>query len=47
MWLTLLVLLGGLLVALVVYAATNGHVIFLPFLLLLPLGVFGLRRRRR
>jgi hypothetical protein len=43
----LLLLLAGLAVAAVVWAATGGHVLFLPFLLVLPLGVFGLGRRRR
>lgn len=37
-------LLIGLILAAVVYLATNGHVLFLPLLLLLPL---GFRRRRR
>jgi hypothetical protein len=44
---TLLLLLGGLAVAAVVWAATNGRLLVLPFLLVLPLGVFGLRRRGR
>lgn len=36
----------GLLIALVVFAVSGGHVIFLPLLFLLPLGgVFGHRRR--
>jgi hypothetical protein len=40
-----LVLLG-LLVAAVVYAASGGHVLFLPLLFLLPLGgLLGHRRR--
>jgi hypothetical protein len=43
----LLLLLAGLAVAAVVWAATGGHVLFLPFLLVLPLGIFGLGRRRR
>jgi hypothetical protein len=35
-------------VAVVVYLVTGGHVIFLPLLLVLPLGLlFGRRRRRR
>jgi len=46
MALALFFLLAGLTVALVVYAATGGHVLFLPFLLVLPLGLLGLRRRR-
>jgi hypothetical protein len=45
--LTLIVLLGGLAVALIVYVVSGGHVIFLPLLLLLPLGlIFGRGRRR-
>jgi hypothetical protein len=47
MRLTLLLLLGGLAVAVIVYVATGGHVVFLPILLLLPLGFFALGRRRR
>jgi hypothetical protein len=47
MGLMLLLLLAGLVVAVVVYAATAGHVVFLPLLLVLPLGFLGLRRRRR
>jgi hypothetical protein len=35
-------------VAVLVYVLTGGHVIFLPLLLVLPLGLlFGRRRRRR
>jgi hypothetical protein len=45
--LTLLLLLGGVFVALLVYAVSGGHVLFLPFLFVLPLGLFGLGRRRR
>jgi uncharacterized membrane protein YccC len=41
-------LLAGLAIALLVYLITGGHVIFLPLLLVFPLGlVFGSRRRRR
>lgn len=40
-------LLLGLLVALIVYAVSDGHVLFLPLLLLLPFGFFGRRRDRR
>jgi hypothetical protein len=43
----LLLLLGGLAVALIVYVATGGHVVFLPLLLVLPLGFFAVGRRRR
>jgi hypothetical protein len=43
---SLLLLLGGLVVAAVVFAATGGHVLFLPFLFVLPLVGFGFGRRR-
>lgn len=43
---SLVLLLGGLAVAVIVFAATGGHVLLLPFLLVLPLGLFGLGRRR-
>jgi len=40
-----LILLGGLAVALLVYVISGGHILFLPLLLLFPLGlVFGRRR---
>jgi uncharacterized membrane protein len=42
----LMFLLGGLAVAAIVFAATGGHVLLLPFLFVLPLGLFGLGRRR-
>jgi hypothetical protein len=42
----ILVLLG-LAIALVVFLVSGGHVIFLPLILILPLGLFGLRRRSR
>jgi hypothetical protein len=45
--LLLLLLFGGLAVAAIVYVATGGHVVFLPILLVLPLGFFALGRRRR
>jgi hypothetical protein len=44
---TLLLVLAGLVVALIVYAATGGDVLFLPLLLVLPLGFFAVGRRRR
>jgi hypothetical protein len=41
-------LLAGLAIAALVYLLTGGHVIFLPILLVLPLGLLaGSRRRRR
>jgi hypothetical protein len=42
----LLLLALGLLIGVVVFVATGGHVLFLPLLLLLPLGFFSLGRRR-
>jgi hypothetical protein len=41
------VILIGLLVAVLVYAVSGGHLILLPLIVLLPLGVFGRRRRPR
>jgi hypothetical protein len=43
--LTLILLLGGLAVALLVFVVSGGHVVFLPILLLFPLGLFFRRRR--
>jgi hypothetical protein len=39
----------GFLIAAVVYLVTGGHLLFLPLLLVLPLGgaLFGSRRRER
>jgi hypothetical protein len=42
---TLLILLAGIVVGAVVYLATNGHVLFLPILLVLPPLLIGARRR--
>jgi len=43
-----LLLLLGLAIAALVYLVSGGHVIFLPLLLVFPLGwVLGSRRRRR
>ena len=36
----------GLAIALIVFLATGGHVLFLPLVLIIPLGLFGIRRRR-
>ncbi len=44
--LTLLILLGGLAVAVLVYVLSGEHVFFLPLILLLPLGLFVGRRGR-
>jgi hypothetical protein len=44
---SLLFLLAGLAVAVILFAATGGHLIFLPIFLVLPLGFFGLGRRKR
>jgi hypothetical protein len=42
------VLLAGLAIAALVYLISGGHVIFLPLLLVFPLGwVFGSRHKRR
>ncbi len=46
MRLTLIVLLAGLAIAALVYVVSGGHVLFLPLILLLPLGLFIGRRRR-
>ncbi len=43
---SLILLLGGLAVAAIIFAATGGHVLLLPFLFVLPLGLFGFGRRR-
>jgi hypothetical protein len=43
---TLAFLLAGLAIAALVYVVTGGHVLFLPLILLFPLGVFIGRRRR-
>ena len=43
----MILLLLGLAIALVVFLVSGGHVIFLPLILILPLGLFGLRRRSR
>jgi hypothetical protein len=40
-------LLIALAIALIVYVATSGHVLFLPLLFFLPLTFMGGRRRRR
>jgi hypothetical protein len=45
--LTLLFLAVGILVFAIVFVATGGHVIFLPLLLLLPLGIISFGGRRR
>jgi hypothetical protein len=42
---TLLILLAGLAVAFLVFVISGGHVVFLPLILLFPLG-FMFRRRR-
>jgi hypothetical protein len=47
-WFLMWVALIGLLVAAVIFAASGGHILFLPLLFLLPLGgLFGHRRYRR
>jgi len=42
-----ILLLLGLAIALIVFLVSGGHVIFLPLILILPLSLFGLRRRTR
>jgi hypothetical protein len=42
-----ILLLLGLAVAAIVFLVTGGHVLFLPLFFILPLGIFGLGRRRR
>jgi hypothetical protein len=42
---TLAILLAGLLIAGLIFLATDGHVFFLPILLVLPLGLLSWRRR--
>ena len=37
----------GLLVAAAIYLLSAGHILFLPLLFVLPLGLFGGRRRRQ
>jgi len=38
-------LAAGIAVAVIVYVATGGHVLFLPLILILPFGLFVFRRR--
>jgi hypothetical protein len=40
-----LILLGGLAIALLVFVISGGHILFLPLLLLFPLGLLFGRRR--
>jgi hypothetical protein len=42
----LALLLAGLALALLVFLVTGGHFLFLPILLVFPLGLLGARRRR-
>jgi hypothetical protein len=42
----MLLLLIGLAIAVVLFFATGGHLIFLPLFFVLPLGFFGFGRRR-
>jgi hypothetical protein len=42
-----ILLLLGLAIAAIVFLASGGHVVFLPLILILPLGLVGLGRRRR
>ena len=45
MRLTLVVLLAGLAIAFLVFVISGGHVVFLPLILLFPLGLLFRRRR--
>jgi hypothetical protein len=42
-----ILLLLGLAVAAIVFLVSGGHVLLLPLFFVLPLGFFGLGRRRR
>jgi hypothetical protein len=42
---TLVLLLGGIAIAVLVYVASGGHVFLLPLILIFPLGLFFGRRR--
>ena len=42
----MILLLVGLAIAVIVFLVSGGHVIFLPLILILPLGLFSFRRRR-
>jgi hypothetical protein len=44
---SVILLLAGLAIALLLFVATGGHLIFLPLFFVLPLGLFGFGRRRR
>ena len=46
MRLTLITLLAGIAIAALVYVISGGHVLFLPLIFLLPLGLLFRRRRR-
>jgi hypothetical protein len=37
----------GLVIAAAIYLLSAGHILFLPLLFFIPLGLFGGRRRRR
>jgi len=40
------VLFAGIAIAFLVYVISGGHIVFLPLILLFPLGLFFGRRRR-
>ena len=40
-------LLAGVALAVLIFVATGGRVVFLPLLLIIPLGLFRFGRRRR
>lgn len=43
----MILLLVGLAIAVIVFLVSGGNVIFLPLILILPLGLFSVSRRRR
>ncbi|HEU5277853.1 MAG TPA: hypothetical protein VFU26_03005 [Gaiellaceae bacterium] len=43
---TLVILLAGVALAALVYVISGGHVLFLPLILIFPVGLFLGRRRR-
>jgi hypothetical protein len=47
MGLSIVLLVGGLLAAALIFVLTGGHFVFLPLILILPFGLLRLRRRPR
>jgi hypothetical protein len=46
MRLSLVLLAGGLALAVLIFVVTGGKVVFLPLLLIIPFGLFRIGRRR-